>query len=139
MVEYKLILCITPDALQINAKAIAPWLRKIEKATDGQITAKATATRFVTGVWQAWIATGDGKSVGLYATEVVKDDGGRMICTTRFVTGNDYAEWQHLYGQIEEWAKEGKCHKMAHTGRKGLSRGVLKDYSVTHWLYEKEL
>jgi len=120
-------------------KLMTPFLKSVERNTDGMWTANGIASRFLEKKWEAWLVLNGDDCVGLFATEITTDDSGRLLCGVRFLNGHDYKSWQHLYPEVELWAKNLGCYKMVNTNAPGHMRRALRDYKTTHYVTEKVL
>ena len=93
--------------------------------------------RFVRGEWQLWLVW-DGTPRAIVGTELYVEMTGLKCCMIRFCTGGGAAEWSHLLGKIEAWARDEGCTYLDMLARKGWAKH-LPDYKLTHVELQKEL
>lgn len=83
-----------------------------------------------------WLAL-DGILRGAGVTQIGRISG-HKFCTVIAWSANGTRDWIHLLGGVEKYAKAEGCKSIRIFGRRGWAR-VLPDYSVTHFILEKDL
>jgi len=90
-------------------------------------------------LWVAGINDGHGvKPCAVMGTDIAKTPSGDLTGRVLFMTGADRAKWVHLISDYEDAMRAAGCTRIEITARKGWAR-ELKDYTMTHVLFEKAL
>ena len=135
----ELVPCLSRQLLSQHTHHITPWLHKVEENTDQVWTAEGIAHRFLEYQWQCWIVLDGDECLGCIGTELWYDDLGGLIFSIKFVIGKDVSRWVSYIEDLEQWAKDQGAWRCRHEGSPGYKKLALKDYKVTHYVFEKVL
>jgi hypothetical protein len=132
------------DLVQIPTRAIVEvfptikgWLEGLAERSGGRWSVSGLLQKFVAGDWQLWMVW-DGKPRAIVGTELYLEMTGMKCCMIRFCTGSGAPEWQHLLGNIEDWARLEGCSYLDMLARKGWAKH-LPEYKLTHVELERDL
>lgn len=131
------LVCIPPASVPDVYPMVRRWLEGVAERSGGRWSVPGLLERFVRGEWQLWLVW-DGTPRAIVGTELYLEMTGLKCCMVRFCTGGGAAEWSHLLGKIESWARDEGCTYLDMLARKGWARH-LPDYKLTHVELQKEL
>ena len=104
------LLGIAPENVGEAWQYAAPLVRKgIAKALQGRMTAADLRQKAERGEYKMWLVVVDGRVRAVGFTNIV-DYPQKRICNVMFIAGEHRAQWLHLMGYLEDWAKGQGCH-----------------------------
>ena len=89
------------------------------------------------GRHQLWIVWDEQEILASGITSLEKMNG-HMICLIVALAGRQMKRWFHLFGEIEQFARNEHCIAVRISGRRGWTR-LLRDYRETRVMLEKAL
>jgi hypothetical protein len=115
----------------------APLIERALKHGGGRYAAEDYRRGIAARDMQLWLVREGDCIVGLAITELL-DYPRRRCCRYLLLAGEGFDRWQHLQGEIEDWARANGCATMEMCGRRGWER-KLRGWRATHVELSKEL
>lgn len=128
--------CVPPDKVKALWPVVGAFIQSAMER--GRLTdVEAVTAALDKGALLLWVAW-DGFAIQAAAVTELSQVNGERFCTIVACGGKDRHQWMPLLADLEQYARAESCKAMRIMGRKGWVR-VLKDYSVTRVILEKEL
>jgi hypothetical protein len=135
--DYQAI-CVDPQFVETLFPQIKHHLQAAREAHGLEFHADATLADLKNKDMLLWLPVCGAEIFGACTTQLIKGDGGELICLILGLGGAGMKQWLHLIEDIEQYARDEGCARMRIEGRRGWQR-ALPEYQRTGVILERRL